>query len=768
MKIENVKNGMVNRCLITLVSVAFSSVMLLSSISAVSAEENPVLSESVNSDVSLLEHVETTQQALPNPVETVEEAVESPEEEVSVSEETFAEEETTVDFSPDSKEMDETTETLIESPTEKLIETTVEMTSEETEQSESSVKEEVKIPTPLIMNPEKTVKNGYVSSEKKYYKDGVVVTNAWTQDTKTGDWYFSNAKGIVEQSATQNGYQINGVPQKDKHLSIYGTSYYYDLKGQLLRDSLAYSESMMAWFKSGTNGVLNYEVTPWGHYVNGVQQFDVLAKVNNLEYYFEPQKWSGTMAVNKWSYSPSKESWYHSNIKGEVEQSVTPQGYTKNGVVQKDKHISIGGIASYYFESNGKMSRNKTSRSESMNSWFKSAPNGVLTYEITPWGHYVNGVQQFDVLAKVNDLEYYFEPQGWNGAMAVNKWAYSPSKKSWYHANIMAIINKKVTPNAYTVDGVIQKDKHISIDGIASYYFELDGKMSRNKTSRSESMNAWFKSAPNGVLTYEVTPWGHYVDNVQQFDIIAKINNKSYYFEPKQWNGTMATGKWSYSPKTKLWYLSDSSGVVTRKDKYGAKLPSRVVLDRGQWTMYMLYQDGWESGCWLRTAASGINSAGGNQSPFTLIKHIKRTDDPRTGMLSHPSVVNNWNLGGAYSAMWPEALVPVVKKFVPNAADMTGASFNDIKRELANGNTVQIYYAWASPNIRLQGSNGTSFLASRDYHSILLTGYDSTGFYHQEHWGNPRNNHFSYSKLQWQFNTYGKKAIVYRKQSILP
>ncbi len=280
MKIENVKNGMVNRCLKTLVSVAFSSVMLLSSVSAVSAEENPVLSESVNSDASRLKHVETTQQDLPNLVETLEEAVESPVEEVSVSEETFAVAETTADVLPDLKEIDETTEILVESPgeevsvseesfaaeetttdflpdltetdetteiltelpPEKAIETTVEMTVEVTEQSESIGKEdELKISTPLATNSKKVVKNGYVASENKYYKDGVVVTNAWTQDTNTGDWYFSNKNGIVEQLATQDGYRINGVTQKDKHISIYGTSYYYDLKGQLLRDNLAYS-----------------------------------------------------------------------------------------------------------------------------------------------------------------------------------------------------------------------------------------------------------------------------------------------------------------------------------------------------------------------------------------------------------------------------------------------------------------------------------------------------------------------------------------------
>ena len=539
----------------------------------------------------------------------------------------------------------------------------------------------------------------------------------WVFDDKVNQWNYYDSKGKNVSYMNQLGYWIKDVQQFDTVLQIPDKGFYYfgnkEKQGKLIRDQWAYSDNEQKWHYGQNDGVISSTLSPTGYWVNGVQIADTIVEIPKFGYYyFENWDTMGKMAKNKWAYSPAEQKWHYAIF------------------------------------------------------------NGLVTSTLGKNGYWIHGEKQFDTVVEIpNEAYYYVKDKSHKGEMAIDEWAFSEREKMWHYGGPQGKIASTLSTAGYWIYGQKQYDTVIEIPKVGYYYVEdktTNGVRSENKWSYSKKEDKWHKTDGIGKILETFGKAGYWKQGIQQFDKVLSMNNNKYFFERKVDGGKMSVNKWSRSDVDKIWYQSNNKGYLTRRDKYGAKLPSKVMLDQGQWKMWMLYQDGWESGCWLRTAASGINSTGGNQSPFTLIKHIKRTDDPRTGMLSHPSIVNNWNLGGAYSAMWPEALVPVVQKFVPNAADLTGATFEEIKRELANGNTVQIYYAWKWPNIRLNGNNGSSFLASRDYHSILLTGYDSTGFYHQEHWGNPRNNKFSYANLQWQFNAFGKKAISYRKQSILP
>lgn len=53
-------------------------------------------------------------------------------------------------------------------------------------------------------------------------------------------------------------------------------------------------------------------------------------------------------------------------------------------------------------------------------------------------------------------------------------------------------------------------------------------------------------------------------------------------------------------------------------------------------------------------------------------------------------------------------------------------------------------------------------LASSDYHSILLIGYDNTGFYHIESIRPNHIYHMKYDKLKRGYNWFDKKAILYK------
>ena len=549
--------------------------------------------------------------------------------------------------------------------------------------------------------------------ENRVADNNLLYFNKWVQDAETGTWNYYDYTGEIVSHMNEDGYWINDEQLYDQVLYIPESGYYYfDTKennGVRIKDKWGYSSVEQKWHYGGSNGVIQSTLAPLGYWVQGSQLVDVVVEIpKHGFYFFEGWDNKGHMAINKWAYSPNEQKWHYADKTGLVNTTLGRESYWIYGEQQFDSVAYIPEVGYYYVDDKGKMAIDEWAYSNNEQKWHYGGPEGVITSTLSPSGYWIYGKQYADIVVEIpNHGYYYFEDWANKGRMSLNKWSYSSNEAKWH------------------------------------------------------------KTGLNGIINDTFSKLGYWSKGVQKFDYLHTHNGKKYFFETLGDGGKMSVGKWSYSPRNKYWYITNSDGIVTKRDKVGRVLPSYVSLDRGQWTMYTLAQDGWESGCWLRTAASGINSAGGSSSPWSLINEITRTEDPRTGMLSHPSIVNNWNLGGAYSAMWPEALVPVVQKHVPNAADLTGASFEDIKRELANGNTVQVYFSWATPNIRLNTGNGT-FYASRDYHSYLLTGYNSTGFFHQEHWGNNRNNHVSFSKLQWQYNSYGKKAISYRKASILP
>lgn len=384
--------------------------------------------------------------------------------------------------------------------------------------------------------------------------------NTWSYSETDKSWGYYNDLGQLEKVVSENGYYLSGKQQKDSHISINGQSYYYDKNGILVKDKLVFSEGLQAWFQPDKTGLLVKEVTPWGYYLNGAQFFDTLVNVQSQDYYFEPELWGGTMAFNKWSYSPAAEAWYKSSINGQVNTYVTPNEYKVNNTKKKDAHIYVNG-SSYYYDNNGKQVRNKEVYSNSMNAWFKADRSGVLTREITPWGHYVNGGQVFDVIATVGDKSYYFEPSDWGGTMSFNKWSYSPTLQSWYFSNKNGTVSTFVTPDKYTLNGVQKKDAHISINGM-SFYYDQSGKQLRNKEVFSTGMNAWFKANSTGILISEITPWGRFVNGVQMFDTVASAGGKDYYFEPQAWGGVMAFNKWSFNSINSLWYYSKVDGAI--------------------------------------------------------------------------------------------------------------------------------------------------------------------------------------------------------------
>ncbi|MBR7927752.1 C39 family peptidase [Aerococcaceae bacterium zg-ZUI334] len=627
----------------------------------------------------------------------------------------------------------------------------------------------------VITMPDKT--EYYVGG---YAANGKLAVNEWSYSNKNNRWYYGNENGKVVSTLDKDGYFINGKQQFDQVIEVpkFGFLYVKDAgqKGKMAINEWAYSVKEKKWHYGSYNGRISSTLSNSGYWIEGKQLFDQVIEVPKIGYFYvEGYNQSGRLSLNKWVYSPKEQKWHQTGANGVITATIGKEGYWVKGRKQYDELVEIPNHGMLFiggYSDNGALALNKWAYSSKTKTWYYGTYDGKVVSTLGENGYFINENQYYDQIIEIPKVGFFYvKDKNSKGKLAVNEWVYSSKDKKWHYGSANGRISSTLTENSYWVDGKQIFDQVVEIPGKGSFYVEgiaNKGIIAKNKWVQSDRDGRWHKVGVDGLIEESFGKNGYWINGVQQFDVLLRHQNKVYFFEPQNAGGKMSVNKWSKSEKAGVWYQSNSTGNLVRKDKTGPILPAYVELDKGQWKMFSLAQDSWHSGCWLRSAASGINSAGGNVTPFSLIEHIKRTDDPRTGMLSHPSITNNWNLGGVYSAMWPEALVPVVKKFVPNAVDLTGASFEDIKRELASGNTVQIYYAWAAPNIRLNGERGT-FYGSKDYHSILLTGYNSTGFFHQEHWyGGTRNNHFAYSKLKWQYEAYGSKAISFRKENVLP
>ena len=164
------------------------------------------------------------------------------------------------------------------------------------------------------------------------------------------------------------------------------------------------------------------------------------------------------------------------------------------------------------------------------------------------------------------------------------------------------------------------------------------------------------------------------------------------------------------------------------KDGEEIEIPDSMLIEEGI-KAYNFDDDKYYTGCWLYSAASGLYSKGVSITPPELLKLLPNTGDPRTGVMGNPK---EHLYQGVFPACYPSALVPVLKKFVPTIEDFSGASFEDIKLQLSQGHTVQIWLSRVIPSNIINVGDGETIIASAWYHSVLLIGYNDKGFYHIE------------------------------------
>ncbi|AXU09766.1 hypothetical protein DYJ31_00075 [Parvimonas micra] len=194
------------------------------------------------------------------------------------------------------------------------------------------------------------------------------------------------------------------------------------------------------------------------------------------------------------------------------------------------------------------------------------------------------------------------------------------------------------------------------------------------------------------------------------------------------------------------------------KDGEEIEIPDSMLIEEGI-KAYNFDDDKYYTGCWLYSAASGLYSKGVSITPPELLKLLPNTGDPRTGVMGNPK---EHLYQGVFPACYPSALVPVLKNFVPTIEDFSGASFEDIKLQLSQGHTVQIWLSRVIPSNIINVGDGETIIVSAWYHSVLLIGYNDKGFYHIEAVNQNKKVFLDFEKSLSQYEVFGRKAILYK------
>ncbi|WP_278554793.1 C39 family peptidase, partial [Parvimonas micra] len=269
-------------------------------------------------------------------------------------------------------------------------------------------------------------------------------------------------------------------------------------------------------------------------------------------------------------------------------------------------------------------------------------------------------------------------------------------------------------------------------DGTAWYFFQNGKKYTGfAKDSSGEKYFVDGKYA-NGLYNEKL-----YKDGIETEGEVY-INGLFFDKDKKLANG------WYYDGIEELYFENGS--------KYTGVLEGKFLVD-GK------YANKYYTGCWLYSAASGLYSKGVSITPPELLKLLPNTGDPRTGVMGNPK---EHLYQGVFPACYPSALVPVLKKFVPTIEDFSGASFEDIKLQLSQGHTVQIWLSRVIPSNIINVGDGETIIASAWYHSVLLIGYNDKGFYHIEAVNQNKKVFLDFEKSLSQYEVFGRKAILYK------
>lgn len=164
------------------------------------------------------------------------------------------------------------------------------------------------------------------------------------------------------------------------------------------------------------------------------------------------------------------------------------------------------------------------------------------------------------------------------------------------------------------------------------------------------------------------------------------------------------------------------AGATWLKFTYNHKYTGWIHQNATVKTTYRLYapligqRPELPTGCEITATAMMLQFAGAKVTKLSLAKEMPRSSNPNKGFVGNPYSKSGWYI-------YPKGLLPVVKKHLGSAKNLTGASLTTIKKYLRKNHLVVVYVA---------GVDGFS------NHALTLTGYSSTRLYYNDPWTKKR------------------------------
>ncbi|WBB30810.1 C39 family peptidase [Parvimonas micra] len=582
-----------------------------------------------------------------------------------------------------------------------------------------------------------------IKSEGKVYVNGIF----YGEDLKPANWWYDDGTGwyFFQKGKKHTGFATDGN----------GKMYFKDGKyGKGYVDKVFYGEGKPAdwWYDDGT---------AWYFFQKG-EKFTGIAKDTSGEKYFVDGKY-GSGIYNDILYKDGVKS----------EGKVYVDGIFYGEDLKPANWWYDDGTGWYFFQKGKKHTGFATDGNGKM--YFKDGKYGkgyvdkVFYGEGKPadwwyddgtgWYFFQKG-EKFTGIAKDASGEKYFV-DGKYGSGIYNDILYKDGIKSEGKVYVNGIFyGEDLKPANWWYD-----------DGTAWYFFQNGKKhtgFAKDASGEKYFVDGKYANGLYNEKLYKdgIETEGEVYINGLFFDKDKKLANGWYYdgieelyFE----NGSKYTGVLEGKFLVDGKYANKYYDGKYYKDGEEIEIPDSMFIEEGI-KAYNFDDDKYYTGCWLYSAASGLYSKGVSITPPELLKLLPNTGDPRTGVMGNPK---EHLYQGVFPACYPSALVPVLKKFVPTIEDFSGASFEDIKFEdiklqLSQGHTVQIWLSRVIPSNIINVGDGETIIASAWYHSVLLIGYNDKGFYHIEAVNQNKKVFLDFEKSLSQYEVFGRKAILYK------
>ena len=495
---------------------------------------------------------------------------------------------------------------------------------------------------------------------------------------------LENANQKTEQNDTtmpkyevqeKNGklYLVNietGEYRKDNAWVEHKGAYYFpNADGVLYRDQIITFGPEIAYYMGEDGSVQKNKVV---EYKNNLYLLTGEGKANNSN------KWVNF--DNKW-YFPKTNGVLYSNQKitfgPNLAYYMGSNGYTVSGVYQ-----TAGNLYFYQDKPELKNPEQKTAGwiEYNDNSYFAQAGGQLYKNQIITFGpeiaYYMGedgSVQKNKVVEYKNNL-YLLTDEG--KADNSNKWVKFNDK--WYFPKTNGVLysNQKITfgpnlayymgSNGYTVSGVYQTAGNL--------YFYQDNPELKNPEQKTAG---WVNH--NGNQYYAQT------NGVLFTKSIRMINGQEYLFDAYGKATAINTG-YQYTVKLTAPWSSQLTPIYAPN---GCELAS--VLGALQYKGY----------------DNGVSLA-------TLLAQMPRHSDPNYGFNTNP-------YGTALGTIYPQALLPTIQQYAPDAYDMSWSSISDWRNALDAGNPIVL---WCTSGFNQPYYGGLSYPSNT--HVQLITGYSLT------------------------------------------